>query len=153
MANGTSGQADGRFRRPSRPSRGVTTGPTRAQVVQNWGRTIAAQVRRGQNVLQQPTATRPPQGLPYEKNGQKQPPYNFGGTRGLILRTVASDKGFEDTRFATERTARDYNEMHGDADKVRGGVVRGRVADSRIAVPGQKGVDAPRQVMAPVRLV
>ncbi|MYH32141.1 MAG: hypothetical protein F4018_17960 [Acidobacteria bacterium] len=152
MANGTSGQTGGGFRRPSRPSRGVTTGPTRAETVQQWGQTIAGQVRRGQHVLQQPTMTRPPQGLPYEKNGQKQPPHNFGGTRGLILRTVANDRGFEDTRFATERTARDYNEMHGDGDQVRGGVVKGRVADRGIAVPGQKGVDEPRQVMARVKL-
>lgn len=152
MANGTSGQTGGGFRRPSRPSRGVTTGPTRAETVQQWGRTIAGQVRRGQNVLQQPTQARPPQGLPYEKNGQKQPPHNFGGTRGLILRTVASDRGFEDMRFATDRTARDYNEMHGDADQVRGGVVRGRVDDRGIVVPGQKGADEPRQVMARVKL-
>ena len=151
MANGTSGQTGG-FRRPSRPSRGVTSGPTREESVQQWGQTVAGQVRRGQSVLQQPQATPPPQGLPYEKNGQKQAPHNFGGTRGLILRTVAHDRGFEDTRFATERTARDYNEMHGDTDKVRGGVVRGRVADSGIAVPGQKGADQPRQVMAEVRL-
>ena len=151
MANGTSGQTGG-FRRPSRPSRGVTSGPTREESVQQWGQTVAGQVRRGQSVLQQPQASPPPQGLPYEKNGQKQAPHNFGGTRGLILRTVAHDRGFEDTRFATERTARDYNEMHGDTDKVRGGVVRGRVADSGIAVPGQKGADQPRQVMAAVRL-
>ena len=151
MANGTSGQTGG-FRRPSRPSRGVTSGPTREESVQQWGQTVAGQVRRGQSVLQQPQATPPPQGLPYEKNGQKQPPHNFGGTRGIILRTVAHDRGLEDTRFATERTARDYNEMHGDTDKVRGGVVRGRVADSGIAVPGQKGADQPRQVMAAVRL-
>ena len=151
MANGTSGQTGGgAFRRG--PSRGVTTGPTRAETVQQWGATIAGQVRRGQSVLQQPQATRPPQGLPYEKNGQKQPPHNFGGTRGLILRTVAHDRGFEDTRFATERTARDYNEMHGDADKVRGGVVKGRIADRGIAVPGQKGADEPRQVKARVKL-
>ena len=151
MANGTSGQTGG-FRRPSRPSRGVTSGPTREESVQQWGRTVAGQVRRGQSVLQHAQASPPPQGLPYEKNGQKQAPHNFGGTRGLILRTVAHDRGLEDTRFATERTARDYNEMHGDTDKVRGGVVRGRVADSGIAVPGQKGVDQPRQVMAAVRL-
>ena len=151
MANGTSGQTGGgAFRRG--PSRGVTTGPTRAETVQQWGATIAGQVRRGQSVLQQPQATRPPQGLPYEKNGEKQPPHNFGGTRGLILRTVAHDRGFEDTRFATERTARDYNEMHGDADKVRGGVVKGRIADRGIAVPGQKGADEPRQVNARVKL-
>ncbi len=151
MANGTSGQTGGgAFRRG--PSRGVTTGPTRAESVQQWGGTIAGQVRRGQSVLQQPQATRPPQGLPYEKNGQKQAPHNFGGTRGLILRTVSHDRGYEDTRFATERTARDYNEMHGDADKVRGGVVKGRTADRGIAVPGQKGADEPRQVMARVKL-
>ena len=151
MANGTSGQTGGgAFRRG--PTRGVTTGPTRAETVQQWGATIAGQVRRGQSVLQQPQATRPPQGLPYEKNGEKQPPHNFGGTRGLILRTVAHDRGFEDTRFATERTARDYNEMHGDADKVRGGVVKGRIADRGIAVPGQKGADEPRQVNARVKL-
>ena len=151
MANGTSGQAGGgAFRRG--PSRGVTSGPTRAESVQQWGSTIAGQVRRGQSVLQQSQATPPPQGLPYEKGGQKQPPHNFGGTRGLILRTVAHDRGYEDTRFATERTARDFNEMHGDAEKVRGGVVRGRVADSGIAVPGQKGADEPRQIMAPVKL-
>jgi hypothetical protein len=151
MANGASGQTGGGgFRRG--PSRGVTEGPTREESVQKWGGTIAGQVRRGQSVLQQPTQTRPPQGLPYEKNGQKQGPHNFGGTRGLILRTVAHDRGFEDTRFATERTARDYNEMHGDADKVRGGVVKGRVADHGIAVPGQKGADQARVVNARVRL-
>ena len=151
MANGTSGRTGGgAFRRG--PSRGVTTGPTRAESVQQWGGTIAGQVRRGQSVLQQPQATRPPQGLPYEKNGEKQPPHNFGGTRGLILRTVSHDRGYEDTRFATERTARDYNEMHGDADKVRGGVVKGRTADRGIAVPGQKGADEPRQVTARVKL-
>lgn len=152
MANGTSGQTGAGFRRPSRPSRGVTTGPTREESVQQWGGTVAGQVRRGQSVLQQPQASPPPQGLPYEKNGQKQAPHNFGGTRGLILRTVAHDRGYEDTRFATERTARDFNEMHGDADNVRGGVVRGRVADSGVAVPGQKGADQPRQIMAPVKL-
>ena len=152
MANGTSGQSSGGFRRSSRPSRGVTTGPTREQMVQQWGQTVAGQVRRGQSVLQHAQASPPPQGLPYEKGGQKQAPHNFGGTRGLILRSVAHDRGLEDTRFATERTARDFNEMHGDTDKVRGGVVRGRVADSGIAVPGQKGADQPRQVMAPVRL-
>ena len=151
MANGTSGQSGG-FRRPSRPSRGVTSGPTREESVQQWGQTVAGQVRRGQSVLQHAQASPPPQGLPYEKNGQKQAPHNFGGTRGIILRTVAHDRGLEDTRFATERTARDFNEMHGDTDNVRGGVVRGRVADSGIAVPGQKGADQPRQVMAPVKL-
>ena len=132
--------------------RGGVTGPTREQSVRVWGLCIAGQVRRGQSVLQQPQATRPPQGLPYEKNGQKQAPHNFGGTRGLILRTVSHDRGYEDTRFATERTARDYNEMHGDADKVRGGVVKGRTADQGIPVPGQKGADEPRQVMARVKL-
>ena len=151
MANGTSGQTGGGgFRRG--PSRGVTTGPTREAVVQQWGQAIAGQVRRGQSMLQQPQASPPPQGLPYEKNGEVQRPHNFGGTRGLILRTVAHDRGFEDTRFATERTAREYNEMHGDAEKVRGGVVRGRVADSGIPVPGQKGADQVRVVNARVRL-
>ena len=151
MANGTSGQTGG-FRRPSRPSRGVTTGPTREESVSTWGREIAKEVRGGKSVLQHPTQARPPQGLPYEKNGQPQPPHNFGGTRGLILRTVAHNRGFEDTRFATERTARDYNEMHGDGDKVTGGIVRGRVSDHGIAVPGQKGADEPRRVNARVKL-
>ena len=117
----------------------MTTGPTREESVQQWGQTVAGQVRRGQSMLQQPQATPPPQGLPYEKNGEKQPPHNFGGTRGIILRTVAHERGYGDTRFATERTARDYNEMHGDTDKVLGGVVRGRVADSGIAVPRAEG--------------
>ena len=151
MANGTSGQTGG-FRRPSRPSRGVTTGPTREESVSTWGREIAKEVRGGKSVLQHPTQARPPQGLPYEKNGQPQPPHNFGGTRGLILRTVAHNRGFEDTRFATERTARDYNEMHGVADQVTGGIVRGRVSDHGIAVPGQKGADEPRRVNARVKL-
>lgn len=153
MADGTSGQrGGGGFRRSSQPSRGVTTGPTRAESVQQWGQTIAGQVRRGQHVLQQPTSQRPPQGLPYEKQGQKQPPHNFGGTRGLILRTVANDRGFEDMRFATQKTAGDYNEMHGVADQVRGGIVRGRVADAGIAVPGRKDADDPRIVKGKVYL-
>ena len=42
--------------------------------------------------------------------------------------------------------------MHGDGDQVRGGVVKGRVVDRGIAVPGQKSADDPRQVMARVKL-
>ncbi len=148
MANGTSVQTGG-FRRPSR---GVTTGPTREESVSTWGRTIAKAVRGGRSVLQHPTQARPPQGLPYVRNGQVQPPHNFGGTRGLILRSVAHDRGFEDTRFATEQNARNYNEVRGDGDKVTGGIVRGRVSDHGIAVPGQKDADQPRQVMARVKL-
>ena len=151
MANGTSAQTGG-FRRPSRPSRGVTTGPTREESVQQWGRSIGKEVRGGTSVLQHPTQARPPQGLPYVKNGQVQPPHNFGGTRGLILRTVAHNRGFEDTRFATEQNARNYNEARGDGDMVTGGIVRGRVSDHGIAVPGQKDADQPRQVMARVKL-
>ena len=147
-----SGMRPGGFRRPSRPSRGVTTGPTRAASVQKWGDKVAGQIRRGESVLQQPQASPPPQGLPCEKNGQKQAPHNFGGTRRLILRTVAHDRGYEDTRFATERTARDYNEMHGDTDKVRGGVVRGGVANFGIAIPGYDDADQLRRVMVEVRL-
>ena len=149
MADGTSGQTGG-FRRTFRPSRGVTTGPTREESVRTWGATIAKEVRGGKSVLQESTSARPPQGLPYEKNGQKQPPHNFGGTRGLILRTVAHNRGFEDMRFGTERTARDLNEMHGDTSQR--GVVRGRVDDSGIPVPGQKGADDVRMVQARVKL-
>ncbi len=149
MADGaTSGGGGFRGQR----SRGVTTGPTRAAAVQAWGKTIANEVRRGQNVLQHPQASPPPQGLPYERDGQKQGPNNFGGTRGLVLRTMAAQKGYEDTRFATERTARDYNEMHGDGEKVRGSVVQGRKQDVVIPVPGQKGADEPRMVTVKDRL-
>ena len=148
MADAASGGGGFRGQR----SRGVTTGPTRAQAVERWGQTIAGEVRRGQNVLQHPQASPPPQGLPYERGGQKQGPNNFGGTRGLVLRTMAASKGYDDTRFATERTARDYNEMHGDGEKVRGSVVRGRKDDVRIPVPGQKGADEPRMVNVKDRL-
>ena len=147
MADGANG---GGFR--GQRSRGVTTGPTRAQSVDAWGKTMAGEVRKGQNVLQHPQASPPPQGLPYERGGQKQGPNNFGGTRGLVLRTMAASKGYDDTRFATERTARDYNEMHGDGEKVRGAVVRGRKDDVRIPVPGQKGADDPRMVNVKERL-
>ena len=149
MANGTSGASGGGFRGGQR-SRGVTTGPMRADVVERWGAQIASDVRKGRSVLQQPQKTPPPQGLPYERDGRKQGPHNFGGTRGLVLRTVAHNKGYEDTRFATERTARDYNAMHGD--EVRGGVVRGRRADVVVPVPGQKGVDQPRMMNVKDRL-
>lgn len=128
----------------------MTTGPTRAEAIQAWGNSIAAEVRRGQGVLQQPQSAPPPQGLPYEKGGQKQGPHNFGGTRGLVLRTIAASKGYDDTRFATEKTARDYNAMHGD--DVRGGIVKGRKADLAIPVPGQKDADQPRMMNLRVRL-
>ena len=150
MADGANSGGGG-FR--GQRSRGVTTGPTRAKAVEVWGQTIAGEVRRGQSVLQQPQASPPPQGLPYERDGQKQGPNNFGGTRGLVLRTMAANKGYDDTRFATERTARDYNEMHGDGEKVRGSVVRGRKDDARIPVPGQKGADDPRMVQVKDRLI
>ena len=121
-----------------------------------WGRTIAKQIRGGQSVLQHPNQARPPQGLPYykkEKEARKEaPPHNFGGTRGLILRTVSHTRGFGDTRFATERTARDYNEMYGVTDQVTGAIVKGRDSDYGITVPGRKCVDQPRQVMAQVGL-
>ena len=149
MADGATGGGGG-FR--GQRSRGVTTGPTRAAAVAAWGETIAREVRTGQSVLQQPQASPPPQGLPYERDGQKQGPNNFGGTRGLVLRTMAANKGYDDTRFATERTARDYNEMHGDGEQVRGSVVRGRKDDVRIPVPGQKGADEPRMVNVKERL-
>ena len=145
MANGTDA---GGFR--GRRSRGVTTGPTRAAAVQAWGNSIAAEVRRGQCVLQHPQSAPPPQGLPYERDGQKQGPHNFGGTRGLVLRTIAASKGYDDTRFATEKTARDYNAMHGD--DVRGGIVKGRKADLAIPVPGQKDADQPRMMNLRVKL-
>lgn len=58
---------------------------------------------------------------------------------------MANVRGFEDTRFAIERMACYYNEMHGDAGEVRGSVVKRHVTDPGtdpgIALPGKKGAD------------
>ncbi len=115
---------------------GVAQGPTRAQVVEKWGRQMAADLRMGRSILQREQTARPPTTLPLVRrdgrgNLSTPPPHTFRGMNPLILRTVAAAHGLPDTRFAMRQQAESFNEQHGVTN------IRNVVADykGRIELP------------------
>ena len=97
--------------------------PTRASVVNTWGKAIAKQVGKGESVFQKPHNLLPPRTLPLAdtrpRTGFKPTaPMRFHGMNAIILRTLSVQRGHKDPTFALENTARAFNAQHGDS-KVR----------------------------------
>ena len=127
MANG---QAGGRARRDPSSS------TTREEALNVWGKAIAAQHLRGESILQKPHSLLPPRTIPTaepsENGSPVRPPNRFHGTNALILRTYSVEQGHEDPTFALEKTARRFNDMHGDSVRpLRRGAERVELPNSR----------------------
>ena len=115
MANGQTGGRRG-------AAEAAASTQTRKESVGVWGRTIAAQVLRGDSVLQNRHNLPHPRTLPtadVSGNGQanRTAPNRFHGMNSVILRTLSAQRGIEDPTFALAPVAQKFNDMHGDKEK------------------------------------